>query len=116
MPGSFTNVLKPKLGESLEEMHPLKVIRPLTHSPIPEPRTAARSADGCPAAARHWNRFRVVEGARRYCWRALQAKLEKAKLYAEARTTDLRDKHLKRIQHTEVRGPAEICLACEIYI
>ena len=32
----------------------------------------------------------------------LSQKLDKAKLYAGSRTTDLKDKHLKRIQHTEM--------------
>jgi hypothetical protein len=32
----------------------------------------------------------------------LKQKLDKAKLYAGSRTTDLKDKHLKRIQHTEI--------------
>jgi hypothetical protein len=32
----------------------------------------------------------------------LKQKLDKAKLYAGSRTTDLKDKHLKRIQHTEM--------------
>eukprot|EP01048_Picozoa_sp_COSAG05_P001518 COSAG05_NODE_51_length_23916_cov_18.924931_11_plen_74_part_00 len=32
----------------------------------------------------------------------LKAKLDKAQLYAGSRTTDLKDKHLKRIQHNEM--------------
>lgn len=51
---SFTSVIKPKVGESLDELHMLK------------------------------------------------QKLDKAKLYAGSRTTDLRDKHLKRTQHIEM--------------
>lgn len=34
--------------------------------------------------------------------KSLKQKLDKAKLYAGSRTTDLKDKHLKRIQHTEI--------------
>lgn len=51
---SFSHVVKPKVGDTLEEL------------------------------------------------KLLKQKLDKAKLYAGSRTTDLKDKHLKRIQHTEM--------------